>query len=326
VHKVPTTGYIPENNMQKTCTVYFLLLFIFLPIISSAGQNSTPTSETILTPFKLGNSEDEVIKLLPALKDVNGMDQYYQDNWHVWLDKNKRILKGIDYSDDKINDEQPYPKTSQQVTIGSSTYAVEKAYGVPDRILSGRSPFFLRNSELVLIYAYFTKGLWIMFTNQTPYSNEYVWRVTSLMVGTTDAINNRLVGAEMYATLPMTQEKRDRIIAAYAKISGTAKELDVFDDYMFNLQRAVFDKVKTKGKYVVSLLEIFPEDEQKAKEMHAELADNSPFILKIQKQAKENALSKYKMSPKQFDQLIANTGKFRADFFTIQQLYSLQIK
>jgi len=313
--------------MQKTCAIYFVIVLILLPLSAIADQTSTQNSEIILSPFKLGISEGEVVKLLPSLKDVNGVDQYYQDNWHVWLDKNKRVLKGIDYSERKnINEGPIYPTTLKQITIGSNIYAVEKAYGVPDKIFSGRSPFFLRNSELTLIYAYFTKGLWIEFTNQTPYSNEYTWRVTSLMVGTPDVINNRLVGAEMYATLPMNHEKRDNITAAYAKIGGSAKELEVYDDYMLNLQRAVFDEVKARGRYVISFLRVFPEDEQKAKEMQAELADNSPFILKIQKQAKERALSKYKISSKQFDQFIANTDKFKDDFFTIQKLYGLQLR
>lgn len=303
--------------MNKAYIACSLLLLVIFPAISSGDQKSVPGTENTLGLFKLGDSEAQVAKRLPAMKDVNHAGMYYQDNWTVWIDQKKKVLNGISYNEAKnINSESPYPKTSRLITIGSTLQTVEKTYGSPDKILAGRSPFVLRNSELALIYIYPTTGLWLEFTNQTPYSTKYDWRVTFVVVGNNDVIKHMLVGAPAYATTPIAQDKKSQIVAMYENKYGKAEELDKFDDYMFNLQVAIFDKIKTLGRYVISPIMIIPEDEKKANEVLAELSQDRPQFTEIQSQAKKKTLLKYKISAQQLDRIISNIEKLKMDLFT----------
>lgn len=268
--------------------------------------------EQFLGPFKLGEPKAETIKKLGAVGLADSDRMLFKDNWTAWIDQKKMTLKGIAYSESSgTKNEHVYPKTSNSITIGSKLVEVEKAYGNPDSTLAGKSPFVLRNSDLSLIYVYSTKGLWIIFFNSKPYSGTYDWRVTDIAIGNKDIIENMIYGSQAYATKPITPSKKRHIISTYEKKYGKEKELEIFDDYMYALQVAIFDYIKSTGEYVVTPLMILPKDEVILKEFNSKLADDGPLSKKLESQSKKVAILKHNISLDQLEQIVKRVEKIK---------------
>jgi hypothetical protein len=300
----------------------FTLTFLTTPVQSEGLKNDKSnipidnkgitTKEQFLDPFKLGEPKDEVVKKLGEVGLVDSDRMLFKDNWTAWIDQKKMTLKGIAYSEPLgIKDEAVYPKTSKSITIGSKLADVEKAYGNPDSTLTGKSPFILRNSELSLIYVYSIKGLWIIFSNSKPYSGTYDWRVTNIAIGDEDVIENMVYGSQAYATKPITPGKKSHIISDYETKYGKEKELEIFDDYMYALQVAIFDYIKSTGEYVVTLLMILPKDDAILKEFNSKLSEDGPLSKKLESQSKKIVTLKHNISLDQLEQIVKRVEKIK---------------
>ncbi|OGP90570.1 MAG: hypothetical protein A2031_07305 [Deltaproteobacteria bacterium RBG_19FT_COMBO_43_11] len=302
----------------------FILTFLTTPIQSEELKNDKSnipienkgitTREQLLGHFKLGEPKEDVVKELGKVGLADSDRMLFKDNWTAWIDQKKMTLKGVAYSEPLgIKDEPVYPKTSMSITIGSKLADVEKAYGNPDSTLTGKSPFVLRNSELSLIYVYSIKGLWIIFSNSKPYSDTYDWRVTNIAIGNEDVIENMVYGSQAYATKPITPSKKRHIISDYEKKYGKEKELEIFDDYMYALQVAIFDYIKSNGEYIVTLLVILPKDEAILKEFNSKLSEDGPLSKKLESQSKKIATSKHNVSLSQLEQIVKRVEKLKDD-------------
>jgi hypothetical protein len=197
-------------------------------IATEENDKSISSKEKILGDFILGEPKEETQKKLGNVEDVNSTI-YYKDGWTAWIDPVKKNLKGISYDEFEgwFKDNSIYPKTSKSISIGSKLGEVEQAYGSPDVILCGISPFILRDSDLSLIYVYSKKGLWVVFVNNNPFSGTYEWRVTNIVLGNKDLIKEMLYGAQAYSAKPLSQDKKNKIISNYKNKYGNINELEI---------------------------------------------------------------------------------------------------
>jgi hypothetical protein len=293
----------------------FTLTFLTSPVQSEGLKNDKSniptdnkditTREQFLGPFKLGEPKNDVVKKLGEAGLTDSDRMLFKDNWTAWIDQKKMTLKGLAYSEPLgIKDESAYPKTSKSITIGSKLIEVAQVYGKPDSTLTGKSPFILRNSELSLIYVHSTKGLWIIFSNSKPYSGTYDWRVISIAIGNEDVIENMVYGSQAYATKPITPSKKSHIISDYEKKYGKEKELEIFDDYMYVLQVAIFDYIKSTGEYIVTPLLILPKDKAILKEFNSKLSEDGPLSKKLESQSKKVVILKHNISLGHLEQIV----------------------
>lgn len=286
---------------------------LLVPILSYATGNEYKEKEQMLGFFKLGETINKVEEKLGGIGEIHEGAMYglcSKDQWSFLIDKHDKVFKGISYMEINIQDDYNYPKTSRGITIGSRLKEVEQVYKLPEKTLSGRSWFVLRNSELSKIYVYLSKGLWIMFINQRPYSDIGDWRVVDIAVG--DITESRCIGAGTHSTWLITQDKKDNIIRSYEKKYDKQKDLEIYDDYILNREIGFFEYIKSRGEYKVTILAILPKGQDK--ELLSELFNaNSKLWENIQIQAKKQTESKYGISPKLVERIIKRVEHFKSD-------------
>ena len=163
-----------------------------------------------------------------------------------------------------IQDSYDYPRTSQAIGIGNKLKDIEQTYGPPEQFLSGNTNFILRNSELSMTYVYPSKGVWIMFINQRPYAGNADWKVIDIVVGDEDVIQHMFVGSPAHSKKSITQAKKRHTIAIYEQKSGKRKDLEIYDDYILNLEVAYLKYIKSLGEFIITHLMIIPRVEKKA--------------------------------------------------------------
>jgi hypothetical protein len=305
-----------------------LLIFItlLLPLCTEGAERNSPArqakvagqpqQERVLGELKLGDPGSRVKKKLPGLKSSDQPGVSVARNWRVWIDADTKTLKAVSYEERSgVREGFSYPKTGGGVGVNSTLKDVDAAYGPPERSFAGKSPFVLRNGELAYIFAYPSKGLWIVLTNQTPYSGAYNWRVTSITIGDTGMIEQLLAGVYAYATTPVLPKKKADIAALYRKKFGSEKELEVHDAYQYNLLSAYFEHVRSLGPYVITPEMVVPKDEHQVKKLLAELATGTPLSQKLEARAKKQTMDAYGVSAEDLDGIAKNVQKFRVLLF-----------
>jgi hypothetical protein len=307
-------------------TMVLLSIALLLPLCAEGAEQSTPArqakvagqpqQERVLGELKLGDPASRVKKKVRGLKGGDQPGVSVAGNWRVWIDPDTKTLQGISYEERSgVREGFSYPKTGGGVGVSSTLKDVDAAYGPPERSFAGKSPFVLRNGELAYIFAYPSKGLWIVLTNQTPYSGAYNWRVTSITIGATEMIEQLLAGVYAYATTPVLPKRKADIAALYRKKYGSEKELDVHDAYQYNLLAAYFEHVRSRGPYVITPEMIVPKDAHQVKKLAAELAPGTPLSQKLDALAKKKTMDAYGVSAEELEGIARNVQKFRVLLF-----------
>ena len=314
-------------RISRTILIAALLVCVtasLLPALEQERSNGTARTKSAgevrqerrLGGYTLGISEERVKRSLGAMHEIAKAGVSVAGNWSVWIDQKAGTLKGISYEERKgIRRGQAYPATGKGITIGSTDEEVVRAYGRPEQALVGKTSFVLRNSELAYIFVYPSQGVWITLTNQKPYAATADWRVTLIAIGDFEVIDTMLHGASSFAMLPITAERIKFTRAEYKKKFGDDKDLEIYDDYQFNRQKALFEHVRTKGKYMILPAMVIPLDGKKAEELASELAPASPRVQAMDAAARKKTLARYGVPSVRLDEILQNVGKLRPILF-----------
>lgn len=333
-----TIGRCRVMNTEKCVGVVVFGLLTLFPLISVHGvepalreeipkkneEGHYEGKEQMLGPFKLGETTKEEVRKelgeiqvgMPPLFSLRKppVGIYYKDCWTFFIEEDSGVLIGVGYDAMDIDDSASCPRTSQGVGIGSKLDDIEKAYGPPSQLFTGRTNLILRNSELGRIHVYVSKGLWVTLTNQTPYSDSDDWRVISITVGDEGVIEHMFVGAPAYSAKPITPDRERHIIAMYEKKYGKRKDLEIYDEYALYLEGAYFEYVKSMGEHIVTIAMILPKDEKKAAVLFAEDSEGRmPIPKETENRIKKEIAMKYGISVLQLDEIVKKVEQLKTD-------------
>lgn len=294
-------------NIKKLIRIILFggFLIVLLPYISI--KRYCGPKEQILGSFRLGETIEEVREKLGDLSTSGRDGVYYKDRWGFGIDENDKTLKSISYEEIDIKDGYSYPRTSRGITIGSRLHEVKQAYGVPEQILSIKAGFILKDSKLSMTYLYSSKGVWIRFINQKPYSDAYDWKVVAIVVGDEDTIEDMATGESGLSLKTITQARRRHIIRAYRKKYGNPRDLEIYDDYMLSLQVGCFEHIKSAGKYTVTPLVVLPKEYER---LYKIFDEDGPDV---EGESKKKVALKYGISLEKLEEIIKRVGEFQWD-------------
>jgi hypothetical protein len=271
--------------------------------------------ELVLGNIKIGDPYTEARKDVGRLYPSGRTDVYFNDHWSLWLDTENKTVKGVSFEErGGIVRNEAYPNTGRGVTLGSSRVEVERIYGKPEQTLMGKAPFVLRTSELALIYVYPSQGLWIMFTNQKPFSERADWRVSLISIGEAEVIEAMREASEAYAMPLNTRHVRQRVFSLYTKSFGkdAAKDPLIFDDYQYALQTALYEHViKSEADPVITPVMIIPRNKRKAKALVSAMSPSAPLYKELDRQAREKTTATHGISDRDLDRIIGNIVEFK---------------
>lgn len=291
-------------NIKKFIRIVLLGGFLITILPYTSIKKYCGPKEQILGCFRLGETIEEVKEKLGDIHTVAGSNIYNHDQWTFWIEEDSKTIETISYMELDIQSNYDYPKTSQGITIGSRLEEVEKVYGSPDQIFSIGSWFILRNSELCMEYVYLSRELCIMFINQNPYIGADDWKVVDIVVGNEDVIKGIFSSISLK---PITWCKKRYITKAYRKRYGNPKDLEIYDDYILNLQVDCFKHIKSAGEYKVNPFEVIP----KESELFYKIFDeNAPDIEGL---AKEKVVLKYDICLEELEEIIKIVKEFQWD-------------
>lgn len=295
-------------NIKKLIRIILFGGFLIIILPYGSIKKYCRAKEQILGPFKLGGKIEEVRERLGELYTTGPHGVYSKDRWGFKVDDNDKTLKSISYDEIDIKDGYNYPETSKGITVGSKLDEVRQAYGVPEQVLSIKAGFVLKNSELSMTYLYSPKGVWFRFINQNPYSDTDKWRVLAIVVGDKDIMEEMSTGDLGLSLKPITPRRRRHIIRAYKKKYGGPKDLEIYDDYMLNLQIDSFEHIKSStGEYLVTPFVVLPKKYELLYEIFDEDAPD------IEGQAKKKIVLKYGISFEELEEIIKKVGEFQWD-------------
>ena len=114
---------------------------------------------------------------------------------------------------------------------------------------------------------------------------------------------------------PITRERKNFTRSEYKDKFGNDKDLEIYDDYQYNLQEILFELVRSKGPYMILPATVIPQDEEKAQQLYSELAPASPLVKAMDSTAREKTLVRYAIPSVRFDTILQNVNKLRSILF-----------